>query len=241
MTKRFDGRTPEQMREVTIVRNFTKYAEGSVLISVGNTKVLCNATVEKKVPYFLKDQGKGWITAEYSLLPRSTHTRNTRERVKGHTNERVTEIQRLIARTLRAAVDLTKLGEHTIWVDCDVIQADGGTRCASITGAVVALYDAINWMIKKKMIKKNPLKAFAAAVSVGIVKGLPVTDLPYEEDSIADVDMNVIMNENGDVLELQATAEGNTFTKDEFDILYNLGRDGVMELIKMQKEICGVK
>lgn len=239
--KRFDGRTPEQMRPVSIVRNFTKYAEGSVLISVGNTKVICTASVENKVPGFLKDSGKGWITAEYCLLPRSTHTRSIRERVKGQTNERVTEIQRLIARCLRAAVDLKKLGDNTIWVDCDVIQADGGTRCASITGAMVALHDALEWMVKTKLIAENPMKSFAAAVSVGIVNGTPVTDLPYEEDHVADVDMNVIINEKGDIIELQGTAEGNTFSKEEFDILYKLGYDGVMELIRIQKEACGIK
>jgi ribonuclease PH len=237
---RFDGRKDDELRPVEIVRNYTRYAEGSVLISVGNTKVLCNASVEKGVPHFLKDQGKGWITAEYSLLPRSTHTRNVRERVKGRTNERVTEIQRLIARCLRATCDLTKLGEHTIWVDCDVIQADGGTRCASITGAVVALYDAINWMLKEGLIKENPLKGFAAAVSVGVLHGQPVLDLPYEEDSTADVDMNIILNEVGDIIEIQGTAEGNTFSKEMLDTLFELGKKGVDELIKIQKKVCGV-
>ena len=209
------GRTTAQIRPVTITRNFTAYSEGSVLIEIGDTKVLCNATVEAGVPRFMKGQGKGWITAEYGMLPRSTHTRNNREAARGKQSGRTMEIQRLIARSLRAAVDLSALGENTITVDCDVIQADGGTRTASITGACVALVDAINYMRKNDMVKTNPLKHMIAAISVGVYQGTPIADLEYVEDSEAETDMNVIMTEDGRLIEVQGTAEEEPFTFDE--------------------------
>ena len=209
------GRTTSQIRPVTITRNFTAHAEGSVLIEIGDTKVLCNATVEAGVPRFMKGQGKGWVTAEYGMLPRSTHTRNQREAAKGKQSGRTMEIQRLIARSLRAAIDLKELGENTVTVDCDVIQADGGTRTASITGACVALVDAINHMRAEGMIKTNPLKHMVAAISVGVYKGTPIADLEYVEDSEAETDMNVIMTEDGRLIEVQGTAEEEPFTFEE--------------------------
>lgn len=225
----------QQVRQVTITRHFTKYAEGSVLIKFGETWVLCTATVEEGVPRFLKGQGHGWITAEYSMLPRATYSRNLREVVKGKQNGRTMEIQRLIARSLRAAIDLTKLGEYTIILDCDVLQADGGTRTASITGACVALADALNHMQQKEQLNSNPMKGFVAAISVGIVAGKVMCDLEYVEDSAAEIDMNVVMMENGNMIEVQGTAEGKPFNRQELTSLLDLARLGINNLIKMQK------
>lgn len=228
------GRETDQLRDIKIERNYTAHAEGSVLISCGNTKVLCNASVETKVPHFLKGQGKGWITAEYGMLPRSTNSRMGREAARGKQSGRTQEIQRLIGRSLRAAVDLKKLGEHSITLDCDVIQADGGTRTASITGAYVALADAIQYMLDQKLIKKNPLQRQVASVSVGIYKGAPVLDLDYPEDSNAETDMNVIMDDNGDFIEVQGTAEGAPFSGQEMQAMLTLAEQGIAQLIDAQ-------
>jgi len=229
------GRTPGQIRPVTITRQFTTHAEGSVLIEFGDTKVICTASVEIGVPRFLKGQGKGWITAEYGMLPRSTHTRMRREAASGKQSGRTLEISRLIARALRAAVDLKSLGENTISVDCDVIQADGGTRTASITGACVALVDALNYMRAKDIIKTNPLKHMIAAVSVGIYKGEAVSDLDYPEDSSADTDMNVVMTDTGKLIEIQGTAEEEPFSFDEMNNMLALAKDSINELFDLQK------
>lgn len=229
------GRSINQVRPIKITRNYTKYAEGSVLIEFGNTKVLCNASVEEGVPRFLKGQGKGWITAEYGMLPRSTHTRNQREAAKGKQGGRTLEIQRLIARSLRAMIDLNKLGEFTIIVDCDVIQADGGTRTAAITGASIAVIDTINWLLENKKITKSPIKNQVAAVSVGIVNGQAVCDLEYEEDSNADTDMNVVMTHDGRIIEIQGTAEGEPFTETELSRLLSLAKEGLLQIFEHQK------
>jgi ribonuclease PH len=229
------GRTSNQIRPVTITRQYTCHAEGSVLIEFGNTKVICNASVEEGVPRFMKGQGKGWITAEYSMLPRATHTRSGREAARGKQGGRTLEIQRLIARSLRAAVDLKLLGENTITVDCDVIQADGGTRTASITGACVALVDALSWMRTKGILKTNPLKHMIAALSVGIYKGTPIADLEYLEDSDAETDMNVVMTDTGHLIEVQGTAEGEPFSFDEMQAMMELAKDGLRELFDEQK------
>ncbi|MEH6453474.1 MAG: ribonuclease PH [Psychromonas sp.] len=230
------NRTPEQNREIKITRNYTAYAEGSVLIEVGNTKVLCNASVSDSVPRFLKGKGKGWVTAEYAMLPRATHSRNMREAAKGKQGGRTLEIQRLIARSLRAAVDLEALGENMITVDCDVIQADGGTRTASITGACIALVDALNWMVKKGKLKSNPMKQMIAAVSVGIYKGTPVCDLDYAEDSNAETDMNVVMTETGGMIEIQGTAEDGAFSHEELLAMLSLAKGGIDKLVLEQKK-----
>ncbi|REL31053.1 ribonuclease PH [Thalassotalea euphylliae] len=229
------GRTLGQIRPVTITRQFTAHAEGSILIEFGETKVICTATVEEGVPRFLKGQGKGWVTAEYGMLPRSTHTRMRREAAGGKQGGRTMEIQRLIARALRAAVDLKALGENTITIDCDVIQADGGTRTASITGACVALVDALNYMRAKEIIKTNPLKHMIAAVSVGIYKGQPIADLEYLEDSEAETDMNVVMTETGKLIEVQGTAEEEPFSFDEMNEMMQLAKHGINELFDIQK------
>lgn len=229
------SRTASQIRPVTITRGFTCHAEGSVLIEFGNTKVLCNASVQEGVPRFMKGQGKGWITAEYSMLPRATHTRSDREAARGKQGGRTLEIQRLIARSLRAAVDLKMLGENTITVDCDVIQADGGTRTASITGACVALIDALTWMRTKGILKTNPLKHMIAAISVGVYKGNPIADLEYLEDSDAETDMNVVMTETGKLIEVQGTAEGEPFSMEEMQEMLELARDGIKELFEIQR------
>lgn len=229
------SRTASQIRPVTITRNFTCHAEGSVLIEFGNTKVLCNASVQEGVPRFMKGQGKGWITAEYSMLPRATHTRSDREAARGKQGGRTLEIQRLIARSLRAAVDLKMLGENTITVDCDVIQADGGTRTASITGACVALVDALSWMRSKGILKNNPLKHMIAAISVGIYKGNPIADLEYLEDSDAETDMNVVMTDTGKMIEVQGTAEGEPFSMEEMHEMLELARIGIKELFEEQR------
>ena len=228
------GRKPNELRAIKIERNYTAHAEGSVLISCGNTKVLCNATVECKVPRFLKGKNQGWVTAEYGMLPRSTNSRMGREAARGKQSGRTQEIQRLIGRSLRAALNLNKLGEHTITLDCDVIQADGGTRTASITGAYVALYDALRTMLDKKMIKENPIERQIASVSVGIYQGSPVLDLDYPEDSSAETDMNVIMDVDGKFIEVQGTAEGAPFSHDEMNAMLALADKGIRELIEHQ-------
>lgn len=230
------GRNNDQLREVTITKNFTKHAEGSVLITFGDTKVLCTASVEARVPGFLRGSGKGWVTAEYGMLPRSTNTRNRREASQGKQSGRTQEIQRLIGRSLRAAIDLEKLGEFTITLDCDVLQADGGTRTASITGAYVALCDAIESLIKKGALKKSPMFGQVAAISVGIFKGEPVLDLDYAEDSNAETDMNVVMNEAGGFIEVQGTAEGHAFRADEMTAMITLAQKGISELIELQQQ-----
>ena len=230
-----EGRTAEQIRPLKLTRNYTKHAEGSVLVEFGETKVLSNATVEEGVPRFLKGQGQGWVTAEYGMLPRSTHSRMAREAAKGKQGGRTMEIQRLIARSLRAAVDLKKLGEFTITLDCDVIQADGGTRTASITGACVALADALNALVAAGKLKANPMKGMVAAVSVGIVDGQAVCDLEYVEDSAAETDMNVVMLEDGRMIEVQGTAEGEPFSHEELLQLLALARGGIEEIIQAQK------
>ncbi|NMP16108.1 MULTISPECIES: ribonuclease PH [unclassified Thalassotalea] len=229
------GRSAGQIRPVTITRQFTAHAEGSILIEFGDTKVICTATVEEGVPRFLKGQGKGWITAEYGMLPRSTHTRMRREAAAGKQSGRTLEISRLIARSLRAAVDLAALGENTVTVDCDVIQADGGTRTASITGACVALVDALDYMRAKGLLKTNPLKHMIAAVSVGIYKGTAVADLDYPEDSAAETDMNVVMTDTGKLIEVQGTAEEEPFSFDEMNDMMQLAKAGINELFDAQK------
>ncbi len=232
---RTDGRKVNQLRDVEITRNYTKYAEGSVLVETGDTMVLCNVSIEDSVPYFLRGQNKGWLTAEYSLLPRATQDRNIREAAKRKLSGRTQEIQRLIGRSLRAIIDLDKMGERTIWVDCDVLQADGGTRTASITGAYVALVDAINFLIDEGKLRENPLQGFMAAVSVGIVEGTPMLDLCYEEDFKAQVDMNIAMTEEGEIIEIQGTAEEHPFSRKELDQLYDLAEKGILEFIEEQK------
>ena len=232
---RHDGRAADAMRPVRFERHYTCYAEGSVLVSVGRTKVLCNATVTPGVPRFLKDKGEGWVTAEYSLLPRATGTRTDREAVKGKQGGRTMEIQRLIGRSLRGIVDRKKLGDFTITLDCDVIQADGGTRCASITGAYVALTDAVNGMLKAGLIKENPITTQIAAVSVGISNGVPVLDFDYVEDSSSGTDMNVIMTGEGGFVEIQGTAEGKPFSRDELNALLDLAKKGCDELMAAQR------
>lgn len=230
------GRTPEQMRNVSITRNYTKHAEGSVLVEFGETKVLCTASVETRIPGWMRGSGKGWVTAEYGMLPRSTGSRMGREAARGKQGGRTMEIQRLISRSLRAVVNLEALGENSITLDCDVIQADGGTRTASITGAYVALADAISHMLEKKRIKKNPIIGHVASVSVGIFEGTPVLDLDYAEDSNAETDMNVVMNEAGAFIEVQGTAEGHAFRRDELDKMLALAEKGILELIDIQKQ-----
>ena len=231
------GRDPKEVRPIKITRHYTKHAEGSVLIEFGETKVLCNATVEDGVPRFLKGQGKGWVTAEYGMLPRATHTRNAREAAKGKQGGRTLGIQRLIARSLRAAVDLEKLGEHTITLDCDVLQADGGTRTASITGACVALADAIQFMLTNGKLTENPMKGLVAAISVGIVEGEPRCDLEYVEDSAAETDMNVVMTEDGRMVEVQGTAEGEPFSHDELMTLLGLAKNGIEMIMDKQRAV----
>ncbi|EKT61340.1 ribonuclease PH [Providencia sneebia] len=230
------GRMADQMRPIKITRNYTKHAEGSVLIEFGDTKVLCNATVEEGVPRFLKGQGQGWVTAEYGMLPRATNSRNQREAAKGKQTGRTMEIQRLIARSLRAAVDLKKLGEYTITLDCDVIQADGGTRTAAISGACVALVDALNGMVENGKLKSSPLKSMVAAVSVGIVDGQALCDLEYVEDSAAETDMNVVMMDDGRMIEVQGTAEGEPFCHDELLNLLALAKEGLASIFEAQRD-----
>jgi len=229
------GRKPQQLRDISITRQFTRHAEGSVLVAFGDTKVICTASVETGVPRFLRGKGKGWVTAEYGMLPRSTGSRMDREAARGKQGGRTVEIQRLIGRSLRAAVDFKKLGENTITIDCDVIQADGGTRTAAITGACVALVDAFRYMQREKIITSDPLLQMVASVSVGVVDGEPVLDLDYPEDSSADTDMNVIMTEGGEFIEVQGTAEGAPFNRADLDAMLELASSGIMELIALQK------
>ena len=229
------GRSPDQLRPITITRNYTKHAEGSVLVEFGDTKVLCTASVEARVPRFLKGTGQGWITAEYGMLPRSTNTRMGREASRGKQGGRTLEIQRLIGRSLRAAVDLNALGEHTITLDCDVIQADGGTRTSSISGAFVALHDAIGTLLSANKIKSDPIYGMVASVSVGIYKGEPVLDLDYAEDSNAETDMNVVMNDAGAFIELQGTAEGHAFRSEELNAMLELAKKGINEILEHQR------
>jgi len=233
---RDDGRSNQALRKIKLTRNYMKFAEGSCLIEAGGTKVICTASVEKTVPPFLRNQGTGWITAEYGMLPRSCKTRTMREASRGKLGGRTHEIQRLIGRSLRAVCDLTKLGERTIWLDCDVIQADAGTRCASITGSFIALADALLSLRKERVITELPLNDFVAAVSVGIIGGDKRLDLDYQEDSRAEVDMNVVMTGKGKFIEVQGTAEGEPFSKTDLDSLVDLAKKGIKELIELQKK-----
>lgn len=245
LQSRVNNRAANELREIKIERRYTKHAEGSVLVSYGDTKVICNASVTEGAPRWMKNdpanKGKGWITAEYGMLPRATNTRVQREAIKGKLSGRTQEIQRLIGRSLRAAVDLDKLGENTILIDCDVIQADGGTRTASITGGCVALHDALEVMLAKKIIKKDPFKQFIASISVGIFAGEPVLDLDYIEDSNADTDMNVVMTENGGFIEIQGTAEGAPYELAELDKMLELAKSGTAEIFSLQKQVLDIK
>ena len=240
MASRLNGRRPDELRPVRIQRRYTKHAEGSVLVQFGDTHVLCTASVEERVPAFLKDSGRGWVTAEYGMLPRSTNTRTEREAARGKQSGRTQEIQRLIGRSLRAVVDLASLGARTIQVDCDVLQADGGTRTAAITGAFVALHDAVSWLQERKLIVQTPIRDFVAAVSVGIYQGAPVLDLDYAEDSACGTDMNVVMTGAGRFVELQGTAEGEPFSQEELDALVELAARGIRALIGQQKTALGL-
>ena len=228
-------RAADQLRQVRITRRFTRHAEGSVLVEMGDTKVLCTASIEENLPPFLRGKGQGWVTAEYGMLPRSTHTRSSREAAKGKQTGRTQEIQRLIGRSLRAVTDLKALGERQITLDCDVLQADGGTRCASITGAWVALWDACQSLVAAGKLSENPLKEHVAAISVGIYKGTPVLDLDYPEDSDCDTDMNVIMTGSGGLVEVQGTAEGEPFSRQQMNVLLDLAEAGIRQLINAQE------
>ena len=234
------GRAVDQLRTVRLTRAYTKHAEGSVLIECGDTKVICTASIEEKVPGFLKGKGQGWMTAEYGMLPRSTHTRMDREAARGKQSGRTQEIQRLIGRSLRAAFDLEAFGERTLHLDCDVIQADGGTRTASITGAMVAAYDAFNALVGQGLLGAVPVKQFVAAVSVGVYKGMPVLDLDYIEDSDCDTDMNVVMTDLGHFVEVQGTAEGAAFSRAGMNRLLDLAELGIRELVTVQKRALGL-
>jgi ribonuclease PH len=235
MTMRPSKRAPDEMRHVRLTRNYTKHAEGSVLVEFGDTRVLCNATVEDRVPGFLKGRGAGWVTAEYGMLPRSTSSRMGREAAHGRQGGRTMEIQRLIGRSLRAVMDMQALGERTITIDCDVIQADGGTRTASITGGYVALTDAVQTLLDSRRLTRNPLTGRVASVSVGIYAGIPVLDLDYPEDCNAETDMNVVMNDAGDFIEVQGTAEGHPFNQDELNVMLALAKKGIGELLAGQQ------
>jgi ribonuclease PH len=235
-TSRPSGRAPDQLREISIQRHYTRHAEGSVLVCFGDTKVLCNASVEEKVPPFLRGKGEGWVTAEYGMLPRATNSRTQREAAAGKQGGRTLEIQRLIGRALRAVVDRAALGERSITLDCDVLQADGGTRTAAITGAYVALVDAVRSLQKRGAIKRDPIYGQVAAVSVGIWQQLPVLDLDYAEDSACETDMNVVMNDGQGFIELQGTAEGHAFRRDELDKLLALAQGGISTLLQLQRE-----
>jgi len=239
-TTRPSNRSVEQLRNIRITRQYTRHAEGSVLIECGDTKVICTASIEEKVPGFLKGKGQGWMTAEYGMLPRSTHTRMDREAARGKQSGRTQEIQRLIGRSLRAAFDLEAFGERTLHLDCDVIQADGGTRTASITGAMVAAYDAFNALVGRGLIGAVPVKQFVAAVSVGVYKGMPVLDLDYIEDSDCDTDMNVVMTDLGHFVEVQGTAEGAAFSRAGMNRLLDLAEKGIRELVTLQKQSLGL-
>ena len=240
MTGRPSQRKPDQLRPVRIQRGFTRHAEGSVLVEFGDTRVLCTASVEERVPPFLKDSGRGWVTAEYGMLPRATNTRNDREAARGKQSGRTQEIQRLIGRALRAVTDLSALGPRSIHIDCDVLQADGGTRTAAITGGFVALHDALTWLRGKELIAALPLTDFVAAVSVGVHQGVAVLDLDYAEDSACGCDMNVVMTGGGNFVEVQGTAEGETFSRKELDQLLKLAEHGVAELVGHQRRALGI-
>lgn len=234
---RIDNRANTDLRKLKITRGFVGTADGSVLIEMGNTRVICTASIEEKVPQFLKDQKKGWVTAEYSMLPKSSQTRIVRESSTGRIGGRTHEIQRLIGRALRSVVDLDRLGERTVWIDCDVIQADGSTRTVSITGAFICLADALRYALKNGTLERMPLKDYLAAVSVGIVNGEPVLDLTYAEDSMAEVDMNVVMTGSGNLVEVQGTAEGIPFSRNTLDRLMDLAADGIKKIVEVQKSI----
>ena len=238
--ERSAGRPADALRPVTIERAYTRHAEGSVLVSFGHTRVLCTASVEEKVPPFKRGGGEGWLTAEYGMLPRATHTRSDREAAKGKQSGRTQEIQRLIGRSLRSVFDLRALGERTISLDCDVLQADGGTRTAAITGAFVAAHDAVTWLLAQDRITASPIRDFVAAVSVGVLQGLPLLDLEYTEDSACDTDMNVVMTGSGGFVEVQGTAEGAPFTRAEMDRLLALADQGIRELVALQRQVLGV-
>lgn len=238
---RKDRRAQNKLRKIKVTQNYIEYAEGSCLIELGSTKIICTASVEEKVPPFLKGSNTGWITAEYSMLPRSCLSRTSRESTQGKVRGRTHEIQRLIGRSLRAVVDLGKLGERTIWIDCDVVQADGGTRCASITGGFIALANCLRGLKKDKVISGLLLKDFVAALSVGILDGHSILDLSYEEDSRAEVDMNVVMTGKGEFIEIQGTAEGAPFSKTDMDKLLSLAKEGIEELVEIQKEVLNIK
>ncbi len=236
-----DGRKNNEIREVKVQRNYISTAEGSVLIEMGNTRVICTATIEDKVPLFLKDRNRGWITAEYSMLPKSTQIRIARESITGRVSGRTHEIQRLIGRALRSVIELSCLGERTVWIDCDVIQADGGTRTAAITGAFICLSDALTYALKNGLIEKNPVKDYLAAISVGVVNGEARLDLCYSEDSAAEVDMNIVMTGSGRFVEIQGTAEGKPFSKSTMDTLIKLAEEGIYHLVEIQKKLLGDK
>jgi ribonuclease PH len=241
ITKRPSGRAADQLRDVRITRHYTKHAEGSVLVEFGDTKVICTASIAESVPAFLRDRGQGWLTAEYGMLPRATHTRSDREAARGKQTGRTQEIQRLIGRALRSVFDLERLGARTLHIDCDVIQADGGTRTASITGAFVAAHDAIAKLLATGRIETSPINDYVAAISVGVFDGLPVLDLDYDEDSQCDTDMNVVMTGDGGFVEIQGTAEGVPFSRDEMNKLLDLAQSGITTLIAKQKEALGVQ
>ena len=234
------ARAAHELRPVRLQRSFTRHAEGSVLVEFGDTRVLCTASVEERVPSFLKDSGRGWVTAEYGMLPRSTNTRTEREAARGKQSGRTQEIQRLIGRALRAVTDLTALGSRTVQIDCDVLQADGGTRTASITGAFVALHDAVSWLLENRLLARSPLQDFVAAVSVGLYRGTPVLDLDYAEDSASGCDMNVVMTGAGRFVEVQGTAESATFSRQELDALLGLAERGIADLVAHQKRALGL-
>ena len=235
------GRQPDQLRQLALTRHYTLHAEGSVLVAFGNTRVLCTASVEDSVPGFLKGKGQGWVTAEYGMLPRSTHTRTAREAAKGKQSGRTQEIQRLIGRSLRAVTDLKALGERQVTLDCDVLQADGGTRCASITGAWVALHDACNKLVAQGKLAASPMRDFIAAVSVGIFEGTPVLDLDYDEDSSCDTDMNVVMTGSGGIVEVQGTAVGAPFSRAEMEALLDLATAGIGQIVAAQKSALAIR
>ena len=237
---RVSGRRPAELRPVRIQRRYTKHAEGSVLVEFGDTRVLCTASVEERVPPFLKDTGRGWVTAEYGMLPRATNTRSEREAARGKQSGRTQEIQRLIGRSLRAVTNLASLGQRTVHVDCDVLQADGGTRTAAITGAFVALHDAVNWLVHKKLLLQNPIRDHVAAVSVGMAGGRALLDLDYSEDSACGCDLNVVMTGSGRFVEVQGTAEGEVFSRAELDQLLDLAARGITELVQHQKQSLGL-
>ncbi|MGM0366617.1 MAG: ribonuclease PH [Actinomycetota bacterium] len=237
MAERIDGRAPDQVRDIKVERNYISHSEGSVFIEMGNTRVVCTATMEEKVPAFLRRRGSGWVTAEYDMIPASSPQRIIRPQSMGRISGRTYEIQRLIGRSLRAAVDLNRLGERTIWIDCDVIEADGGTRTASITGSFIALFDCLHSLVERKVLPELPIESFIAAISVGIVDAKILVDLCFSEDSKAEVDMNVVMDSKDRLIEIQSTAEGKPFTREDFDTMLQKAMEAISNLIDMQKKI----